>query len=65
MSELTLGDLMGILIAIGPIFSAAEAVDGLAQALVVFVGVVIALLWVGNFVLRGYMDAQHTPRTDS
>jgi hypothetical protein len=39
-------------------------VDGIAQALIVLVGAVIALLWIGNFVLRGYTDALQTSTGD-
>ena len=46
-----------IVIVIGVILSAAESVDGIAQVLVAFVGVVIALLWMGMFFLEGYTDA--------
>jgi hypothetical protein len=64
MAELTLRDSVGIIIAIAVILSAAETVDGLAQLLIVLVGAVIALLWIGNFVLRGYLDVQQPPSTN-
>ena len=64
MSDWSLRDTLGIVIVLGITFSAARAVDGIAQALIVLVGVVIALLWIGNFVLRGYTDALQTPTTD-
>jgi hypothetical protein len=64
MTDWSLRDTLGIVIIIGITISAARAVDGIAQALLVLVGVVIALLWIGNFVLRGYTDALQTSTTD-
>jgi hypothetical protein len=64
MTDWTLGDTLGILIVFGTTLSAAGAVDGIAQALVTLVGVVIALLWIGNFVFRGYNEALQTSRTN-
>lgn len=63
MSDWSLRDSLGVLIVLAATLSAARTVDGIAQALIVLVGVVIALLWVGNFVLRGYLDVQRTPET--
>jgi hypothetical protein len=65
MTDWSLRDTFGIVIVLAITFSAARAVDGVAQALIVLVGVVIALLWIGNFVLRGYTDALTTPDTDN
>jgi hypothetical protein len=56
---------VGILIALAITLSAARTVDGIAQALIVLVGVVIALLWIGNFVLRGYLDVQRPLKTNN
>lgn len=56
MTDLSFGDTIGIIIVLGITLSAARVVDGIGQALIVLVGVVIALLWIGNFVLRGYND---------
>jgi hypothetical protein len=64
MSDWSLRDTLGILIVLGITFSAARVVDGIAQALIVLVGAVIALLWIGNFVLRGYTDALQTSTGD-
>jgi hypothetical protein len=64
MSDWSLRDTLGILIVFGITFSAARVVDGIAQALIVLVGAVIALLWIGNFVLRGYTDALQTSTGD-
>lgn len=60
MSDWTLSDTLGIVIVLGVILAAASAMDGLAQAVVVLVGAVVALLWIGNFVLRGYASAVET-----
>jgi hypothetical protein len=57
MTDWRLRDTLGILIVLGATLSAASVVDGLAQALIVLVGVVVALLWVGRFFLEGYTDA--------
>jgi hypothetical protein len=65
MTDWSLRDTLGIVIVLGVTLSAARAVDGIAQALIVLVGVVVALLWIGNFVLRGYTDAVGTPDSDS
>jgi hypothetical protein len=64
MSDWSPRDTLGILIVLGITLSAARAVDGIAQALIVLVGAVIALLWIGNFVLRGYTDALQTSTSD-
>ena len=64
MSDWSLRDMLGILIVLGITFSAARVVDGIAQALIVLVGAVIALLWIGNFVLRGYTDVLQTSTGD-
>ena len=64
MSDWSLRDTLGILIVLGVTFSAARVVDGIAEALIVLVGAVIALLWIGNFVLRGYTDARQTSTSD-
>jgi|APHM01.1.fsa_nt_gi hypothetical protein len=56
MTEWSLRDTVGIVIMLGITLSAAQTGDGIAQALIILVGVVIALLWIGNFVLRGYLD---------
>jgi len=65
MTDWSLRDTVGIVIVLALTLSAARAVDGVAQALIVLVGVVVALLWIGNFVLRGYTDALTTPDTDN
>ncbi|MEF8790754.1 MAG: hypothetical protein V5A61_11575 [Haloarculaceae archaeon] len=57
MTDWSLRDTVGIVIVLGVAFSAATSLDGLASALVAAVGAVIALLWIANFVLRGYTDA--------
>ena len=57
MSDWRLRDTLGILIVLGGTLSAARAVDGIAQALIVLVGVVIALLWMSTFFFEGYTDA--------
>lgn len=49
----SLRDSVGLLIVLGVTLSAAQTVDGIAQALIVFVGVVIALLWIPKFVFEG------------
>jgi len=64
MTDWSLRDTFGVVIVLGITLSAARAVDGIAQTLIVLVGVVIALLWIGNFVLRGYTDALQTPDND-
>jgi|GEM_PF-4526579 len=64
MSDWSLSDTLGILIVLGITLSAARVVDGIAQALIVLVGAVIALLWIGNFVFRGYTDALQTSTGD-
>lgn len=56
MTDWTLRDTLGILIVLGITLSVARNTDGIAQALLVLVSVVVALLWIGNFVLRGYVD---------
>ena len=65
MTDWSLRDTLGIVIVLGITLSAARVVDGIAQALIVLVGVVIALLWISNFVLRGYTDALQTPDTNT
>ncbi|MDS0284475.1 hypothetical protein [Haloarcula onubensis] len=65
MTDWSLRDTFGIVIVLGITLSAARAVDGIAQALVVLVGVVVALLWIGNFVLRGYTEALTTPDAEN
>ncbi|MDQ2049141.1 hypothetical protein RBH26_01455 [Natronolimnohabitans sp. A-GB9] len=57
MTDWTLRDTIGVLVVLGVTVSAAGALEGIAQALVVLVGVVVALLWIGKFVLEGYNDA--------
>ncbi|WP_177167478.1 hypothetical protein [Halopenitus malekzadehii] len=57
MNGWSLQDSVGILIVLGITLSAAQAVEGIAQALIVFVGVVIALLWILKFFFEGYTDA--------
>mgnify|MGYP000309585430 CR=1 FL=1 len=64
MTDWSLRDTLGIVIVLGITISTARVVDGIAQALIVLVGVVIALLWIGNFVLRGYTDALQTATSD-
>ena len=64
VTDWTLGDTLGVLIVFGTTLSAAGAVDGITQALITLVGVVIALLWIGNFVLRGYTEALRTSTTN-
>jgi hypothetical protein len=49
---------------LGITLSAARAVDGIAQALIILGGIVLALLWIGNFVLHGYNDALQSSSTD-
>lgn len=61
----SLRDTAGIVIVLAITLAAARAVDGIAQALIVAVGVVVALLWIGNFVLRGYTDAMRASEPDS
>jgi len=56
MEDWSLQDSVGILIVLGVTLSAAQTVDGIAQALVVFVGVVIALLWILKFFFEGYTE---------
>ena len=58
MTDWTLRDTLGILIVLGITLSVARNMDGIAQALLVLVSVVVALLWIGNFVLRGYVDVR-------
>jgi hypothetical protein len=65
MGNWRLRDTIGILIVLGVTLSAAATLEGLGQALVMLVGVVIALLWIGNFFLEGYTDAIETASTDS
>ncbi|WP_318568164.1 hypothetical protein [Salinigranum marinum] len=60
----SLRDTAGIVVVLAITVSAASTVEGIAQALIVLVGVVVALLWIGNFVLRGYTDAVRTPDAD-
>jgi hypothetical protein len=60
----SLRDTAGIVVVLAITFAAARAVDGIAQALIVAVGVVVALLWIGNFVLRGYTDAMRASEPD-
>jgi hypothetical protein len=64
MTDWSLRDTVGVVIALGVTLSAARTVDGIAQALIVLVGVVVALLWIANFVLRGYTDALGAPDAD-
>lgn len=64
MTDWSLRDTLGIVIVLGITLSAARVIDGIGQALIVLVNVVIALLWIGNFVLRGYTDALQTSTTD-
>ena len=61
MSDWSLSDTLGVVVVLGAILSAASALDGLAQVVVASVGAVVALLWVGNFVLRGYTSALDHP----
>lgn len=63
MTDWSLRDTFGIVIMLALTLSAARAVDGIAQALIVLVGVVVALLWIGNFILRGYTEARTRPDT--
>lgn len=58
MTDWSLRDTLGILIVLGITLSVARNMDGIAQALLVLVSVVVALLWIGNFVLRGYVDVR-------
>ncbi len=60
MREWTLRDTLGIIIVLGVLFGAAGTVAGLAQLLLIFVGSVIILLWIGMFILRGYLDTQRS-----
>jgi uncharacterized membrane protein len=57
MGDWSLRDSVGTLIVLGITLSAAQTVEGIAQALIVFAGVVIALLWTLKFVFEGYTDA--------
>ena len=57
MDEWSLQDSVAILIVLEITLSAAQTVEGIAQALIVLVGVVIALLWILRFFLEGYTDA--------
>lgn len=61
MTDWSFRDTVGIVAVLAITLSAASGVDGIAQALVVLVGVVIAFLWIGNFVLRGYTEALQNP----
>lgn len=63
MTDWSFGDTVGIVVMFLVTLSAAGAVDGIAQALVTLVGVVIILLWIANFVLRGYNETFQTPDT--
>ncbi|MFP9192021.1 hypothetical protein ACLI4Q_10230 [Natrialbaceae archaeon A-CW1-1] len=65
MEDWRLRDTIGILIVLGVTLSAAATLEGLAQALVILVGVVIALLWIGNFFLEGYTDTLESGSTNS
>ena len=56
MSDWSFQDSVGILIVLGILISAAQTVEAIAQALIVFVCVVIALLWILKFVFEGYTD---------
>ena len=58
-------DTIGVLIVLGITVSVAVTLEGIAQALVILVGVIIALLWIGNFFLEGYTEAIKTEDTDS
>lgn len=58
MTDWSRRDTAGILIVVAITFSTAGNMDGIAQTLVVLVGVIIALLWIGNFVLQGYLNVQ-------
>jgi len=64
MSDWSPRDSLGILFVLAATLSAARTVDGIAQALIVLLGVVIASLWIGTFVLRGYLDVQRPSGTD-
>ena len=64
MADWSLRDTLGIVVVLAVALSAARAVDGIAQALVTLVGVIVALLWIGNFVLRGYTDAVRASEPD-
>ncbi len=60
-----LRDTAGIAMVLAITFAAARAVEGIAQGLIASADVVVALLWIGNFVLRGDTDAMRTPETNS
>ncbi|MCQ4335057.1 hypothetical protein KM295_16535 [Natronomonas sp. F2-12] len=55
MSDLSFQDSVGILIVFGMMISV-KNLAGIAQALVVCVGIVIALPWMLKFVFGGYAD---------
>jgi len=57
MDEWSLQDSVAILIVLGITLSAAQTVEGIAQALIVSVGVIVAVLWILRFFLEGYTDA--------
>jgi hypothetical protein len=65
MTDWSLRDTLGVVVVLGVTVAAARALDGIAQALVAAVAVVVALLWIGNFVLRGYTDAVESTNADS
>lgn len=56
MEEWTLRDSMGLIIVFGVTLSAAKTVDGIAQALIILVGVILAILWIGMFFAQGYTN---------
>jgi len=64
MDEWRFRDTLGVLLILAVTLAAARSLDGIAQALVALVGVVIALLWIGKFFLEGYADgvASTSPR---
>lgn len=63
MTDWSFGDTVGIVVMFLVTLSAAGELDGIAQALITLVGVTIILLWIANFVLRGYNETFQTPDT--
>ncbi|WP_152422049.1 hypothetical protein [Natrialba chahannaoensis] len=65
MEDWRLRDTVGVLIVLGVTLSAAATLEGVAQGLVILVGVVIVLLWIGRFFLEGYTDSIKTTNNNS
>lgn len=56
MSEWSYLDTLGVLAVAVATVSLARAVEGVAQVLIVGVGVALVVLWLGYFVLLGYNE---------